>query len=83
MSQKEFALAGGNNEILIRQFLDFINNHPPSRVARHLRTILLEYIAQELDTGLPIDFDDTLREMFALFDLLDAASEMGSTKIKE
>jgi hypothetical protein len=61
---------------LNKEFQNFISNHNPKQVSRHLRIILLEYIEAQLDTGLPVDFRATLWEMNDLFSLLDEAEDM-------
>jgi hypothetical protein len=58
---------------LSEKFYSFITDHPPERVSRHLRTILLDYIGYESEIGLPIDFNIYLLELNDLFDLLDCA----------
>ena len=44
-------------------------------VSRHLRCIVLDYIHSQLDTGLPVDFDIYLQELYDLFALLDTADD--------
>ena len=56
-------------------FLDYISNHRPRMVSRHLRCIVLDYIHSQLDTGLPVDFDIYLQELYDLFALLDTADD--------
>ena len=56
---------------VISALLGFIDSTPPIRLSKHLRRILLDYIAREKDC-LPIDFDIYLIDLFSLFEFLDA-----------
>lgn len=58
---------------LRRQFLSFLDNHPPQVFGSSLRRLLLDYMASETD--LPIDFNRFLWSLNDLFDLLDTAVE--------
>jgi hypothetical protein len=59
------------------KFSEFVSNHSPAQVSRHLRSVLLGYIEGQLDTGLPADFHIYLWEFNDLFDLLDRAMMKG------
>ena len=60
---------------LSAKFHDFIINHPPAQVSKHLRCILLDYISAQSKTGFAPDFDVYICELYDLFELLDAAGE--------
>ena len=62
------------NPKLIAALLVFIEVTPPIRLNKHLRRILLDYIAREKDC-LPIDFDVYLFDLSNLFEFLDAVAE--------
>lgn len=64
------------------KFLEFIDNHSPKLVSRHLRAILLDYIAHQLKTGLPEDFHEWLWELYDLLDLLDLAADQQIGNLK-
>jgi hypothetical protein len=61
-------------------FLDFLINHDPNRVARHFRIAFLDFIAYNLDKGLPQDFDEYLSEFYDLFGILDASVDETKNK---
>ncbi|MHB1920988.1 MAG: hypothetical protein ACYCOO_02010 [Chitinophagaceae bacterium] len=56
----------------ISQFLEY---HPPQRISRNLRRILLDYLHQELQVGVPDDIENMLGDLYALFEVLDEAEE--------
>lgn len=58
---------------LHRQFLSFLDNHPPQAFSNSLRRLLLDYMASEAD--LPTDFTRFLWSLNDLFDLLETAAE--------
>lgn len=60
---------------LTGKFYQFIENHSPVQVSRHLRGILLDYIGHQLNTGLPPDFNIYIWELYDLFELLDYAAD--------
>jgi len=66
---------------LNKKFQDFVYEHNPKIVSRHLRHILIEYIQSQIDTGLPIDFRIMLWEFNDLFDLLDDAEDIQARKV--
>jgi hypothetical protein len=74
MSAKIPAERAKSDQRVASKFVDFVNNHPPAQVSQHLRCILLDYIISQLDTGLPLDFDTYLLELYDLFELLDFAA---------
>jgi len=55
------------------KFRDFITNHPPTRISRHFRAVLLGYIREQSRQDLPIDFDLQIWLWEDFFDLLDCA----------
>ncbi|HSU26789.1 MAG TPA: hypothetical protein VLJ68_00285 [Chitinophagaceae bacterium] len=69
------------NKVLTEKFFQFIDHHPPVRVSRHLRNILLDYISHQVETGLPLDFHVYLWELYDLFELLDMAADEQSKTI--
>lgn len=56
-------------------FLKFLEAHPPRKVSRHLRCIVLDYLGAQATNGLPIDFDISAWELYDLFNLLDEAAD--------
>jgi hypothetical protein len=58
---------------LRREFLRFLQDHPPQAFSSFLRRLLLNYMEREIDTGLPLYFDRFLWSISDLFDLLDTA----------
>ena len=75
MSFSYSAAPGNPSQKLLVRFSAFLRHHKPGSVSRHLRIIILEYIRQQLDDGLPLDFDEWLTEFNALFAVLDLAAE--------
>jgi hypothetical protein len=55
---------------------------PPSRLSRHLRVVLLDYISSYKDT-LPLDFEVYLYDFSCLFDFLDAIEKEHTRQIKK
>jgi hypothetical protein len=64
------------------KFKEFISNHYPEQVSRHLRCILLDYIGHQIKTGLPLDFNVYIWELYDLFDLLDLAADEMKNRIQ-
>jgi hypothetical protein len=62
------------NPKVLAALLIFIDATPPLRLNKHLRRILLDYIAREKDC-LPIDFDIYLLDLSNLFEFLDAIAD--------
>ncbi len=60
---------------LKEEFAVLLENHPPRQLSTYLRSLLLEYIALEIDTGLPIHIKQLLRAFNALAELLDNAAD--------
>jgi hypothetical protein len=60
---------------LIDEFRQFITSHRPSLVSRHLRSLLMDYMISQQQSGLPVDFRDWLVEFDSLFELLDCAAD--------
>ena len=67
---------------LTAKFREFVTEHSPSTVSRHLRNVLLDYIAHQQDTGLPTDFHIYIWEFYDLFELLDCATDEWEHKIE-
>jgi hypothetical protein len=59
---------------LRREFLHFLEDHPPQAFSNSLRRLLLDYMEKEVSTGLPVYFDRFLWSLSDLFDLLDMAA---------
>jgi hypothetical protein len=57
------------------KFYEFLEQHSPLQVGRHLRNIFLDYVSNQLRTGLPPDFHIYIWELYDLFALLDIASD--------
>jgi hypothetical protein len=57
------------------QFALFIQQHPPLPLSISLRNMLLAYIRDHAETGLPVDIENFLWSMEDLFRLLDAAAQ--------
>jgi hypothetical protein len=60
--------------VIIEKFNNFISNHSPEQVSRHLREVLLGFIEARLN-DLPYEFQKYLWEYNDLFDLLDTVTE--------
>jgi hypothetical protein len=60
---------------LTEKFHEFITLHSPVQVSRHLRNLLLDYISNQVKTGLPPEFHIYLWELYDLFDLLDCVAD--------
>lgn len=60
---------------LAEEFRQFVTNHRPSIVSRHLRSLLMDYMILQQQSGLPTDFRDWLIEIDDLFSLLDCAED--------
>jgi hypothetical protein len=60
---------------LTDKFKEFITNHSPVLVSRHLRCLFLDYLQEQSKKDLPIDFDMYVWELYDLFDLLDLAAD--------
>ena len=52
----------------------FIQDTSPSRVSKNVRALLFGYLRNQAE-GLPIDLEEILNDLEALFDLLDVAAE--------
>ena len=63
----------------ISALIIFIDTTPPLRISKHLRRILLDYIAREKDC-LPVDFDVYLSDFANLFEFLDALNDITSSQ---
>lgn len=59
---------------LRREFLHFLEDHPPQAFSNSLRRLLLDYMEKEVSTGFPLHFDRFLWSLSDLFDLLDMAA---------
>jgi hypothetical protein len=60
---------------LRKQFLTFIQAHPPRKFSNAMRRMLLDYLAREVNIGLHIEFDEFLFGLYDFFELMDAAEE--------
>jgi hypothetical protein len=59
---------------LNKELVKFFAVHPPRRVNRNLRRVLLDYLRDQLETGVPLFIDELLWDMYHLFDVLDIAT---------
>jgi hypothetical protein len=59
---------------LNKELVKFFAVHPPRRVSRNLRRVLLDYLRDQLETGAPLFVDELLWDMYDLFDVLDIAT---------
>ena len=66
---------------LNHSFQDFISNHNPKEVNRHLRDMFMEYVNSLHESGLPLDLRHIIWEMNDLFALLDDAEDMQARKL--
>jgi hypothetical protein len=71
------------DKTLVKNFIAFIENHPPAQVSRRLRRLLMDYISSQLATGLPNDFHICLWDLYELFELLDHAGDQLANKKKD
>ena len=67
-------IAKKDRKFISARFHAFLATHPPLQVNRHLRSIFMDYISSQLNTGFPLDFDDYLWELSDLFELMDDAA---------
>lgn len=58
---------------LEKELIELFENYSSAFLSSKLRWILLDYIKNELDKGLPSDFPEFLEHLNALLDLLDLA----------
>ena len=82
MSEQDPVRGQRRSAKLTAKFHEFLEQHSPSQVSRHLRCIVLDYISNQLRTGLPPDFHIYIWELFDLFDLLDCAIDETEHKKK-
>jgi hypothetical protein len=59
---------------LNKELIRFFVVHPARRVSRNLRRVLLDYLRDQLETGVPLFIDELLWDMYDLFDVLDVAT---------
>ncbi len=71
------------NKKLTEKFYQFFEDHDPTKVGRHLRNILLDYMRYSSGTGTPIDFHDYVWEIQELLELLDLAADQKKTPDNE
>ncbi|MEP6676557.1 MAG: hypothetical protein ABJA78_15455 [Ferruginibacter sp.] len=62
------------SETLADELVNFIETHPPEDFSRNLRRIVLDYIRQQVDIGMPIYMKTFLHAVYDLFELLDVAA---------
>ena len=53
----------------------FFRTHKAGVFSKHLRCMLLDYLAQELRIGVPLYLDELLWQLYELFELLDMAEQ--------
>ena len=52
----------------------FIQDTSPNRISKNLRALLFGYLRNQAE-GMPVDLEEILNDMEALFDLLDVAAD--------
>lgn len=57
-----------------KELIQFFEYHPPVRLSRNLRRVLLDFLRYELRTGAPFYLEHLLWDSYNLFDLLDKAA---------
>jgi hypothetical protein len=57
------------------QLRRFCETHYPGRVSSNLRRMLLDYLDNELQVGIPCYLEELLFQLNDLFDLLDTAAQ--------
>lgn len=62
--------SGANHKRAVSAFIHFIEYHPPARLSRNLRRMLLELLLTE-GGGDGLYFNDLLYDLDGLFELLD------------
>lgn len=62
------------NKRLSEAFIHFLEYHPAKRLSKNLRRIFMEYLRHQ-DVGVSIYFDETVKDLEGLFDLLDVAED--------
>jgi HEPN domain-containing protein len=71
------SLMKDSKKIITPRFSDeivkFFSDHPPKRLSRNLRRMLLDHLMDQLDLG-PVYLDKLLWDMYYLFELLDVAT---------
>ncbi len=60
---------------LKHQLRRFCETHYPDRVSRNLRRMLLDYLDNELQVGIPVYLEELIWQLNDLFELLDTAAE--------
>lgn len=59
---------------LAQKIIDFFEEHPPLRLSRNLRRVLLDFLRIELKTHVPLFTNDLLWDLYDFFELLDTAA---------
>ena len=67
---------------ILQLFQDFVENYPPQQFSNCLRRVLLDYMKKYVSTGFPPYFEDFLRALSDLFDLLDKVASHQQTDIQ-
>jgi hypothetical protein len=60
--------------VLEKELISFFSEHPPKRLDRNLRRVLLDFLRRELKSGSPFYLQDLLWDTYYLFELLDLAA---------
>jgi hypothetical protein len=66
------------NRKLQEAFIHFLEYHPAKRLSKNLRRMFMEYLRYQ-DIGVSIYFEETLKDLDGLFDLLDIIEEQWKT----
>jgi hypothetical protein len=64
---------------LTEELCRYFATHHAARLSRNLRCMLLDYLAYELRTGVPLYIDELLWQLHDLFEVLDVVE--GETKV--
>lgn len=62
------------NKNLAAAFIHFLEYHPAKRLSKNLRRVFLEYLRHQ-HVGVSIYFEETVKDLEGLFDLLDIIEE--------
>lgn len=63
------------SETLLREFSNFLEAVPARRLSRGLRNVFIAYVREEMNIGFQLFFDDFVRDLDLLFDLLDVIED--------
>ena len=52
----------------------FVHNTSPNRISKNIRALLFGYLRNQAE-GMPVDLEEILNDLEALFDLLEVAAD--------